>query len=316
MKDKLQRVNFEAFAAASALARTLRPKGSASPLASGYSSAIQQLFDATTEVLSDNSVDGEVRERALETLGNLFVHEGDALTKSYTVGLPLIAARLGTESTAATALKVIGRVADSPVCKGKEFENWLLSTLPEMVTALRKSRRTSSRNAEFNCLQSVLRRIGSQKTLPADLANSLVVELKTFVDSPLALSSISLILEFQPSSRAAVEADVLPQVLASIKTSSLNSTSVDSIVRFFPAYVAGQNDKSVQKVVAALVDNLGHKNALPDTTKGAALGYSATAQSIGAMAAACPGSAAGIVTKFASTLKVSEVLGWVLVADA
>ncbi|MGG6496454.1 UNVERIFIED_CONTAM: hypothetical protein NY603_26390, partial [Bacteroidetes bacterium 56_B9] len=89
-----QRISFEGFAAASALAQSLRPEGTGSPIKADLKTPVKQLFDATAEVLGDASVDSEVRDRALDTLGNLLRFEGDMLASSYSVALPLISARL------------------------------------------------------------------------------------------------------------------------------------------------------------------------------------------------------------------------------
>lgn len=304
MRDKLQRVNFEAFTAASALAQSLRPHASASPLAVNYSKPVQQLFDATTSVLGDTSVDGEVRERALDTLGNLLVHEGDALVKSYASCFPLISARLATESTTLTAVHVIGRIAESPLCKGPDFNAWLLQILPEVVVALRKTRRTSSKNAELACLQSVLTRVG--ETLPSDTAEALVSELKQFIDAPLALSTISLIISLQPSSRTLVEQQILPEVMDLIKTPSLHPAAVDALASFFDAYVNGQ--KSIaSKLVTKLTENLDAKaqGALPDATQGGTSVYGATARCVGVVVGQ-GGDVTNVLSPFEKALKVNQ----------
>jgi len=302
MKDKLQRVNFEAFAAASSLAQSLRPQASASPLAVNYSGPIQDLFDATTGVLGDTSVDGEVRERALDTLGNLLVHEGDALAKSYASCFPLISARLATESTTLTAVHVIGRIAESPLCKGAEFNAWLLQILPEVVVALRKTRRSSSKNAELACLQAVLTRVGD--SLPSDTAEALITELKQFIDAPLALSTIFLILSLQPQSRRLVEQQILPEVMDLIKTPSLHPAAVDALASFFGAYVSGDVD-IVSGLVTNLTENLGAKaqGALPDATQGGTSIYGATARCVGVVAGQ-GGNAGDVLGPFQTALKV------------
>ncbi|KAK1926054.1 putative TIP120-family protein TIP120B [Papiliotrema laurentii] len=303
MKDNLQRVNFEAFNAASALAQSLRPQGSASPLAVNYSSPIQQLFQATTETLGDSSVDGEVRERAMETLGHLLVHEGDALTSSFGSCLPLITARLGTETTALTAVNVIGRIAESPLCKGPEFESWLLDALPEVVVALRKTRRSSSKNAEFACLQSILSRVG--RSLPTGTAEALVAELKPFIDAPLGLSTISLILSLQPSARSAVERQILPQVYELVKTPSIHPQAVDALAGFFGTFVEGE-PRSVNQLAQTLVANLGGATQLPDATQGGTSIYATTARCIGTAVQHSQGNGQDILASFQQTIKSNK----------
>ena len=303
MVDKLQRVNFEAFTAASSLARSLRPNGSASPLATNSSKSVQQLFSATISVLADTSVDSDVRERALETLGTLLVHEGDALTLVQSSCFPLITSRLATETTANTAVQVIGRIAESPTCTGTDFEAWLLQVLPEVIVALRKTRRSSGKNAEFICLQSILARVGT--ALPNDIAENLVVELKPFVDSPLALSTASLILSLQPSCRGAVDINLIPRIYETMQTLSPNAQLVDSLVSFFAAYVEG-DPHCATRLVPSLVDNLPKTGSLPDATQGGTLVYSTASRCIGAIVQHARDDAAGIFATFNRTIKVGQ----------
>lgn len=302
MKTNLQRVNFEAFAAASALAQSLRPQGSASPLAVNFSGPVKKLHVATMEVLGDPTVDGEVRERAVDTLGHLLVHEGDALTDTYSTCLPLISARLATESTAHTAVQVIDRIASSTLCKGKVFDAWLLDVLPEVIVALRRTRRTSGKTAEFACLQSLLHRVG--KALPKDTAEALVAELKPFTDSSPAISTITLILALQPQAKSTVTSQFLPQALTLVKSPSTHAQLVEALAAFFGVYVAGDS-KAATKLVGELTKNLGAQGNLPDATQGGTAIYSATARCIGTIVEHSQETAPTVLSTFRTAISVS-----------
>lgn len=310
MKHKLQRVNFEAFAAASSLAQSIRPKGSASPLPNSFSRPVGQLFDATTEVLADSSVDSEVRERALETLGSLLAHEGDALTPSYSMCLPLISDRLGNDNTAITAIQVIGKIVESPVCKGQDFDAWLLNVLPNVVVAIRKSKRSAGRSAEFVCLQHMLGRVGSG--LPKTVAEGIIVELKPFIETPTALHIVALILAQQPACRSTVEEQLLPLTMEAVKTPSINPNMIDALTAFFAAYIDGDIDAAT-RLGSSLVDNLGKAESLPDATRGGTSTYTATARCVGVVVEHSQRNAAGVVSMFQKTMKVilSPYLGCV-----
>lgn len=303
MKDSLQRVSFEAFAAASALAQSLRPQGSASPLAVNFSEPVKRLHAAAMQVLGDSTVDGEVRERAIETLGHLLVHEGDVLVDTYSTCLPLITTRLGTESTAHTAVQVIERIANSSLCKGPVFDDWLLEVLPEIVVALRRTRRTSGKSAEFACLQSLLHRTG--KNLPSETAEALVAELVPFTDSSPAISTIAIILSLQSDARGAVEAHFLPQALILIKSPSTHAQLVDALAAFFGIYVDANSDAAT-KMVAQLTKNLGQQGSLPDATQGGTAIYSATARCIGTVIEHSPQAASRVLSDFQSIISVSS----------
>ncbi|WWC66659.1 uncharacterized protein I206_100563 [Kwoniella pini CBS 10737] len=303
LKDKLQRISFEAFSAASSLAQAARPKNNASPLPSNFNTPIRQLFDATTEIIADNSVDADVREKALETLGYLFVHEGDTFTASYSTTLPLITSRLANENTATTAVSVIGKIAESPLCKGKDFDSWLLQVLPEVVVALRRSKRSTTRIAEFSCLSSILTRVGDK--LPQKTAVDIVGELQPFIESPTALQVVSLILSQQPDCRETVDAQLSPTIMALIKTASSNQHLSEALCSFFGAYVDGDQD-CVTRLVPALVENLGKHSALPDATNGGTSTYTITAKLIGTAVAHSQRNAAGVLALFQKVIRSSK----------
>ncbi|WWC85910.1 uncharacterized protein L201_000780 [Kwoniella dendrophila CBS 6074] len=303
MKDKLQRISFEAFNAGSSLARAARPKGTTSPLSPSFTQPVQQLFDATTSILADNSVDGDVREKALDTLGYLLVHEGDVFAPSYPTALPLITSRLANENTATTAVQVIGNIAESPLCKGREFESWLLQVLPEVVVALRRSKRSTTKTSEFTCLSNILARVGTG--LPQQAAIDIVGELQPFIETPNALEVVALIISQQPACRQTVDTQLSPRVMEIIKTPSVNQHLVDALCSFFAAYVDGDQDCAT-RLVPALVENLGKSSTIPDATRGGTSIYTTTAKVIGTVVAHSLRNAAGVLALFQKVFKSAK----------
>lgn len=301
MRDKLHRISVEAFGAATALAQTARPSGSASPLGKAFAKPIQSLFQTTTDVLADPSVDSDVRERALDTLGNLLVHEGDILTSSFPTALPLIKSRLGNEATSNTAIHVIGRIAEAPTCAGDVFDHWLLEILPDVLVAVRRSKRAASKNAEFLCLQHILKRIAS--SLPVDTAKALLVELKAFIETPTALQVVALVLDQQPGCRATVTTELLPSVNALLRTPAISPHLVDALVAFFAAYVKG-DPATATTLLSELVGLVSQQGALPDATQGGTSVHTAISRCIGAIVASSPAQAANSVALFQKTIVV------------
>ncbi|KAL7418817.1 hypothetical protein Q5752_006501 [Cryptotrichosporon argae] len=305
--DKLQRVNFEAFAAASAIAQSIRPieRGALTPMNPSLEPPVQTILSITIEVLSNTSVDATVREKALVTLGDLLVHEGDVLTTSYESALPIISTRLASENTAATAVQVIGRIAESDTCTGTEFNKWLLDIVPEVLNALRRTKR-AGKVAEFTCLQDILARLGT--TLPADEVQGIVRDLASLVDYPPALSILGLILANQPASRSTIDDTILPQVLELLSGLSINLASIEPIAAFFSAYVEGDID-SATRLVPLLVSNVGKlakQGAIPDATSGGTSAYTATASCIGAIVGKSQRNLAGVVAAFQKTIRSAK----------
>ncbi|WVQ76239.1 hypothetical protein IAR50_005904 [Cryptococcus sp. DSM 104548] len=290
-RDKLQRISYEAFDSASALASSARSLNSNAAIAPEIEQAVRSIFEATTDILGDNTIDGDVREKALSTLGNILVHTGDLFAASYSECLGLISNRLSVENSAPTAISVIGQVASSPLVKGLEFEDWLLETLPQVVIALRRAKKGASKNTEFACLTNILERIGS--SLPVDTAEGILVELGPLIDTPTALQTVALILSQQPASRSAVDKQLFAKVLAVLK-SSINPHLVESLVSFFSAYAVALDGSSRQatKAIQQLTGNLNGEKGLPDATHGGTAAWATTAKGIGAIVKYVPSAAA------------------------
>ncbi|CAK9779690.1 unnamed protein product [Cutaneotrichosporon oleaginosum] len=306
MRDKQQRVNFEAFAAASALAGSIRPlhRGAASPLRQGFDGPVKEIFRATTSVLGDNSVDGDVRERALITLGDLLLHEGDALSDRLGEALPLISARLDSENTAATAVEVAGQVAACPLCSGPAFNQWLLDILSRVILYIRRNKNSVSKVNEFTTIQSILLRLGG--SLPEGVASDVIVELTPFLDQASALEIIANVLASQPATRATVEKHVLPHIMVAIKTANTAAT-IDALVQFFGAYVDGDVDCSL-RLVPQLVLNVAQDKTLAGASLGTTAAFSTTAKCIGTVVYHSERNLAGILVTFENSLKSSRAL--------
>lgn len=312
MRDKQKLVSTEAFLAASALAESIRPlhRGSASPLPSGFDGPVKEIFQATTSVLDDTSVDGDVREKALRTLGDVLLHEGDALADRLDKALPLITARLDSENTATTAIEVAGKVAASPLCTGPAFDAWLLQILAKILLHVRRNKGAVSKANEFTTIQDILLRIGT--ALPEDVASDVIVELKPFLDNGSALEIIAGVLANQPATRATVEKHILPEAMAAIKTpgnvgNNANAASIDALVEFFGAYVDGDIDCSI-RLVPSLVFNVTKDKSIMEASLGGTPAYSTTARCIGVVMNHSQRNLAGILAMFQNTLKVECTL--------
>lgn len=297
MLDKLQRVSAEGFVAASALVCAIRPvsRGSASPLPGNYVDSVLQIYTATKDILSGNTADADVRERALETLGDLLVHEGDSLANSLSECLPLVTGRLANEGTQSTAVLVIGRIAESPTAKGDVFDAWLLEALTSVAVSIRRNKRLSKSSA-LNCLSALLTRIGS--SLPETTASDLILELKPLLDTPAALHVVVLVLSLQPASHDTIESEILPIVLEQLQSPLIQAPVVDALLPFFSAWVAADQDCATRLVprIAGLLDTSGR---LPDASQGGTVAYTTAAKCIGAIVSNSQRNATSIISLFA-----------------
>jgi len=160
MGDKYQRVSLEALATAASLAKALRPitsTANTSPLPSGYTAPVQKLYEAVCEIISGPAADADVRDKALYAIGDLLTHEGEVLAPLYNKSLPLISARLNTDSNQLAALSVIENVAESNACSGSYMEEWLASVLEQLAGLLRRCSK-QNRGKALAVLETLLNR--------------------------------------------------------------------------------------------------------------------------------------------------------------
>ncbi len=160
LSNRYHRISLEAFAAASSLAKGLRPRalsGSASPMPSSYGPTIQALYRGTHAVLADNTADADVKERSLSCLGALLAFEGDLLRDHFPECLPTITARLTNDATQLTALRVIIAVSDSPNCRGTTVDQWLISVMEQLPVIFRRGHK-NTRTAALHALPSLIER--------------------------------------------------------------------------------------------------------------------------------------------------------------
>jgi cullin-associated NEDD8-dissociated protein 1 len=154
--DKAQRTSAEAFVVASELARSLRPS-QLQPLGEDLVPHIDQLFEAAVSVLDGTLADVDVRVKSLDTLADLLTYEGDVLESQHAVCLNLLKTNVNNETLRLPALRASARVASSQLCQGEVFDAWLLDSLQNVASLLRRGSR-SVKVASFECLEALLSR--------------------------------------------------------------------------------------------------------------------------------------------------------------
>ena len=160
MADKYQRVSLEALGTAASLAKALRPEPASqgdSPLPSSYVAPVQKLYEAVCDIISSTAADSDVRDKAIHAIGDLLTHEGEVLASMYDKSLPLITARLNTDSNQLAALEVIGDIAESRACFGAQIEQWLASVLEQFPALLRRCPK-QNRGKALSVLETLLTR--------------------------------------------------------------------------------------------------------------------------------------------------------------
>ncbi|KAJ9110694.1 hypothetical protein QFC19_001523 [Naganishia cerealis] len=313
--DKYQRTSIEAFNTVASLARGLRPNlvtsSSVAPLPTGQAAVVKQLFDATCQVLAGTAADSEVKAKATLALGELLVHETDALAQQVDQALPLITSRLNTEATQLAALQVIGQVAESPLCKGDTFEKWFLTVLDTLPVLFRRSARNIKPVALLT-LKHVIGRLGNR--VPEKTSENLIPDLKGFItDSdltnlPHALGVLTTILKSpSPSIKGLIEDnEILPLVVDLVKSPAIHGSILEAIQEFFAAYTTVDTDGPVRVVGMIIKAFQVHQpvSSVAVSGEGSAGAYATAAKSIGTILKHSQGNLAGILSQFVKPIQV------------
>lgn len=325
--DKFNKIAAEGFATATELVRVLRPlpdspNASAGSVSSAVAPHVQAIHEATMQRLASPDADEEVKGKGIVCLGALLFYVGDQLQDDFDRSLGFLRDRLLNEVSRLNAVKVVGDVAESPVCHGPKFDAWTQECLVEVSALLRKAYRPL-KVASFSCIKALLNRSGTN--LSARASEALLAELQPLINDadinllPLALDTTALLLTVDAkSSVPAMETTLLPRAYELVQSPLLQGPSLEALLVFFKSYVrAGANP-------APLVEHLSHAAETVEKTfdagggggRGAAQGGSgggmqslATAsRCIGVIVQQAPDVGPGIVDRNSAVIQVSGPL--------
>ncbi|KAG7530369.1 hypothetical protein FFLO_05085 [Filobasidium floriforme] len=312
MADKYQRVSLEALGTAASLAKALRPEPASqgdSPLPSSYVAPVQKLYEAVCDIVSSTAADSDVRDKAIHAIGDLLTHEGEVLASMYDKSLPLITARLNTDSNQLAALEVIGDIAESRSCSGAQIEQWLASVLEQFPALLRRCPK-QNRGKALSVLETLLTRFGDQ--LPADVASSIVTELKSYVtvqdlhNLGATMHVVAQLQKQQPALREHLETEVLPAIQEAIQSPLLHSAALEGIQDFFAVFVRA-TPEGAQTVVPKLFKLIARPDrSIPTAEDGGTQAFANVAKCIGTAVENSQSSAKDIVADFIKFVKKGE----------
>ncbi|KAM0790577.1 hypothetical protein ACM66B_004444 [Microbotryomycetes sp. NB124-2] len=240
--DRFNKITSEAFTTTTELVRILRPvQPNVSSVSSSVSSWLKSIYEATNKRLVSSDADEEVKGKGIICLGALMFHAGDQRGSGAEESLTFLRDRLKNEVSRLIAVKVVGDVAESPVCNGPVFTKWIQECLVEVSTLLRKVHRPL-KVASFKCIKSLLSR-SSDSDLTDDHIQAVANELQPLLNDndvnllPLALQTATTLLTSVPSSNNIVSSDLLPQIYELARSPLLQGAALDALMDFFTAYV-------------------------------------------------------------------------------
>lgn len=309
-QDKFHRIASEAFVAASALVKALRPLTPASPTTSNASPSIKSIYDATLERLQSSSADQEVKERAIACLGDLLSHAGDQLETDFDSSLPILNSRLENEVTRYGTVKVVSRVARTSIAKDGQLERWSQETTPTIASFLRKNNR-ALKIATFDCLDALIHR-GATSLTPETCSN-VVTELHPLINVsdlqllPLAINTLAAVLLASPTLSEQTRRDIVKPALQIIGSPLVQGPALESLIALFTALTESDvAPLATIQSLTAIVPTTGDIESIKGVGGGGLQPYFTAARCIGAVVAAAPKAGPDVISGFIQPLQSSK----------
>lgn len=263
ISDKFYKITSEAFLVSIELIKVIRPivrqpngEYQIADVAPENTKYINDIYNATLNVLNTSDADQEVKERSIMCLGTLLSQVGDALQQRQ--AWDVLLDRLRNEVTRMISVKTLKVVSQSPVAAGDELERCVLVAVDEISLLLRKNNRPL-RIASLECLNVLIQRFGQK--IPHKSFSQLLVELKPLISDadlhllPLALNCVESILVISSASVNDVKADILPSLFQLIESPLLQGSALESLLTMFAAF-SKANPSDYQALVNGLVSPL------------------------------------------------------------
>jgi cullin-associated NEDD8-dissociated protein 1 len=261
ISDRFNKIAAEAFVTASSLIKALRPVSpNASTLPPALVAHLTSIYQATMERLQGPDADEEVKGKGIQTLGTLLYHAGDYAAGDLSTALSFLRDRLKIEVQRIVAVQTVGFVASSPVLRGSEFDQFVLESLSEVSSLLRKIHRPL-KIAAFDAIDALLARAATSG-VPDETAEALLQDLEPLLTDhdvnllPHALNTTAGLLAADPSSSAnQIEDTLLPRIYQLVQSPLVQGPSLEGLLRFFQAYLqSGAEPEPLVKQLSATAE--------------------------------------------------------------
>ncbi|KZV77591.1 TIP120-domain-containing protein [Peniophora sp. CONT] len=283
--ERHPRVASESFRVWSALLNAMKPvKGQ---------DWVERIYDEALKRLSNHDTDAEVRMRAEEIIGDLWVCATDVVKAKGGKEWQFICRTTGKVDG---AIKVVSRVAQEADVESE----WVQSCVEWSMTMLRKAGRIGKVEL-FECLSVLLSRYDS---VPAHIAPTLIPDLKTYLsisDIALlsqALSLIALMLRISPATTfPEVERDALADICKVAHSPLLVGAGLESMLAFMAALVEADGQISTHIVPTLVIS--AEKASSGDVSQ------ANVAKCVAQIVKSAPAVTAGITAEFSKHVKAS-----------
>ncbi|KAK7688067.1 hypothetical protein QCA50_008437 [Cerrena zonata] len=255
---------------------------------------VDRIYDEALIRLSNHETDADVRERAEEAIGDLWIYATDIVK---TKGNKEWEALCRTSGRTEGAVKVVTRVA-------KEVEisdDWVNGSVDWSLNLLRRSGR-SGKSDVFTCLDALLRRY---QVLPESLPANFIPYLKPYISTTdisllsQALGIIALLLQLAPNvTFPEVEGEVLQSIYDIAHSPLVSGAPFDSVLAFFASLVEADMQIATH-IVPSLVISI-EKGSKTQTSQ------ANVAKCVGQVVKSQQTIAAGTIAEFSKHLKPSS----------
>ncbi|SGY91656.1 BQ5605_C038g11689 [Microbotryum silenes-dioicae] len=311
IQDKFNKIAAEAFVASTALVKVLCPIPSSTPVPASVAPDLTAIYDATMKRLASPDADEEVKAKGIVCLGALLYHAGDLLSNDFDTSLEFLRARLQNEVSRLVAVKVIGEVAESPVCKGDKFDTWINECLVDISMLLRKIHRPL-KVASFQSLVVLLGRASAPGSpLPSETSSAVLIELQPLVNDtdinllPLTLQTLAALLVTDPVAVLNdVEASVLPRLIELVQSPLLqHGPALDALLEVFEAYVrAGADPLPLVQTISKAAIEAPTKPSTSGEASNSGSTLSTASRSIGIVVREVPSIASGLIAQYSDVI--------------
>lgn len=232
VSDSFYRIASEALTLLSSLIRVMRPPG-CEPMA-GCDAIFPCIYEKILDRISQQGVDTEVKERAINCMGDLIAIFGDMMHQQTPIVMDIIYEKLNSETNRLTSVKALTKVVNSTL--NIPLDCIFPKALPLLSTFLKKNSR-QLRVTTLILIDCVIKRCpdlldANSVRLLLDYTPSLINENDLHV-SQLALNMLTSILQIGKADLQTISQDIVPEALKLARSPLLQGSALQAVLNFF-----------------------------------------------------------------------------------
>lgn len=281
--ESFYKIAAEALALLSQLVCIIRPASANYQPMANYEIVMSQIYQKTLEKMGKTDVDVEIREQAINCMGQIVATFGDKMIEELPVALNMLHDKLelGSETNRLTCVKALIKIANSPL--PIELDCIFPKTFTTLATFLRKNSRPL-KISTLILIDKIVKR--SPNWLNEDSAKSIsaviLMDLPSLINesdlyvSQLALTTLTTIIKSHKNHALQIvlpEKVLLSEILQLVRSPLLQGSALVAMLQFFSTLVESSfpnidHKTLLSKLVAPIYNGESiHKQAYNSTAK-------------------------------------------------